>query len=443
MKVNTRSAGYAASLLTLVNVASQIIAFFYRVALVALIGSEVMGLYQLVMPVYSVIMSIVVVGLTVAVSRLSAAELAAGHTARLRQLVATALRLFFTVFLVVAALIALLSDAISVHLLSDARTRLGLLMLLPCIFFTGIENIHKNYFYGIKNVHPPALSEMVEQIVRSTAVLVLVASFKQNSAERTVALIVCGLVVCEIVSATLLRICYRRDMAHRTLSGTGQAPRALRRSIADIAVPVSLSALSLNLIGSANAIIIPERLMVSGLPSSQALSLYGVVFGMVIPLIALPMACVTALTLVMVPRISEAVAKRQPRQVRQYINRSLKTTTLIMVPLLSLLALFGEPIVDALFHNSISAPMMTLLCADFLLTSYQAVTGSVLNAVGKQRRAAANTVVSGLVQLALTWLAVAQPSLRLMGAIWAMLIGTALGTALNALDVRSFTKKAN
>lgn len=58
--------------LTLTGVLSQGVAFVYRVLLTRLAGAEILGLYQLILPVYSVLLSLSAVGLTTAVSNLSA-----------------------------------------------------------------------------------------------------------------------------------------------------------------------------------------------------------------------------------------------------------------------------------------------------------------------------------------------------------------------------------
>ena len=59
---------YGTLLLTATGLFSQLLGFIYRILLSRLIGAEVMGLYQLVMPVYSVLLSVTAVGLTAAVS---------------------------------------------------------------------------------------------------------------------------------------------------------------------------------------------------------------------------------------------------------------------------------------------------------------------------------------------------------------------------------------
>ena len=72
MKLDRSSTLYATLLLTATGIISQALGFLYRIALSRLIGAEVMGLYQLIMPVYSVIMSLTAIGLTTAVSTLTA-----------------------------------------------------------------------------------------------------------------------------------------------------------------------------------------------------------------------------------------------------------------------------------------------------------------------------------------------------------------------------------
>ena len=60
------------AVLTATGILSQLIGFGYRVLLTRLAGAEILGLYQLLLPVYAVLLSLTSVGLTQAVSNLSA-----------------------------------------------------------------------------------------------------------------------------------------------------------------------------------------------------------------------------------------------------------------------------------------------------------------------------------------------------------------------------------
>ena len=67
MKLDRTSMLYGTLILTGTSSVSQFLGFVYRILRSRLIGAEVMGLYQLIMPVFSVIMALTAVGLTVAV----------------------------------------------------------------------------------------------------------------------------------------------------------------------------------------------------------------------------------------------------------------------------------------------------------------------------------------------------------------------------------------
>ena len=169
--MKTLSALGSTALLTAVSLFSQVVGFLYRVALSRMVGAEIMGLYQLVMPVSSVLLSLTAVGFTVACSHLSARDQAVGNKFTAARTVHACVAGFLTAFTAVALVVAPLSDAISVHFLGDARARLGILLLLPWVLLTGLENIHKHFFYGSGNVRPPAFTEICEQVIRAGAVL--------------------------------------------------------------------------------------------------------------------------------------------------------------------------------------------------------------------------------------------------------------------------------
>ena len=70
------------ALLTVTGILSQAVGFAYRVGLTRLAGAEIMGLYQLILPVYSILLSLTSVGLTTGVSNLSAWYQALGDRRR-------------------------------------------------------------------------------------------------------------------------------------------------------------------------------------------------------------------------------------------------------------------------------------------------------------------------------------------------------------------------
>ena len=431
---------YGTLILTGTSIVSQFLGFVYRILLSRLIGAEVMGLYQLIMPVFSVIMALTAVGLTVAVSNLSSQYHARGNRAAIAQVLRRCLAVFLLLFAAVAAVVVLLYDPISVYLLGDARTQLGLLLLLPCILLTGVENLHKHFFYGTGNIRPPAAVELCEQFIRTGAVLGLLVVFLPQNPERTVGLIVTGMILCELFSAVTLLLLARRHLNRAGgLTGAPLEHRQLNRRIASIAVPIGLTSLLGNLMGSATSVLIPQRLVHAGAEVSEAMSAFGVLCGMTLPMLCLPTAFIGALGLVLVPKLAEGAALGQRGLVQHRVDRSMLATSVLILPAMAFLVVLGPTLGAALFREPTVGRSILPLSVGVLLSCYQSVLASALNGVGRPGAAARNSILCGVVQLGCTFFLMGLPGVGLRGYVAGFLASAALGVLLNWWAVRRAT----
>ncbi len=416
-------------LLTAVGLFGQAVGFVYRVGLSRMVGSEVMGLYQLVMPAMSVVMSLTAVGFTVACSHLTAQYRALGNYKAARAALRQCLLSFLASFAVVALIAAPLSDFISVKLLGDARSRLGLLLLLPCVLLTGVENIHKHAFYGANIVYPPALTEVIEQLIRAGAVLGLLWRFLPQTPEKAVGIIVLGMICCEVFSAVTLTLLSRRLI--RQEGGEGVEVRVLGKKVRKIAFPIALTSLLGNLMGAWTAVLIPQRLVRSGCDVSAAMRSFGVLCGMTLPLLNLPTACISALGLVLLPRLSQAAALGRQDLCRRRVSKALRGASSLVFPACALLAVLAPRLGPALFKESAVGTYAVPLALSVALASLESGLAVCLNGLGRQTSAARNSLVCGAVQLFLTWQRMALPGVGLRGYVEASLLSTLLGLWLN------------
>lgn len=422
-------------LLTAVSFFSQAVGFLYRVLLSRMVGAEVMGLYQLVLPASAVLMSLTAVGFTVACSNLSAQYRARGNLRAAHQVVRTCLMGFLAAFGVVALAAAPLSDLISVRLLGDARSQLGFLLLLPCVLLTGLENIHKHSFYGSGHVIPPALTEICEQVIRAGAVLGLLWVFLPQNPERTVGVIVCGMILCEIFSAITLALLYRRATG-RHPAGERIPDDILRGKVFHIALPIGLTSLLGNLMGAANAVIIPQQLVRSGQDVSGAMGSFGVLCGMTMPLLTLPTAFISAMGLVLLPRLAQATALGRTDLCRQRAAKALTAAIWLTLPASALLSVLAPPLGRALFQEEGVGQFALPLALIVALSCVESVLTVCLNGLGKQALAAKDGLLCGAVQLLLTWWRVGTPGVGLRGYVEALFFSTILGVALHWHSLR-------
>ena len=391
------------AILTVTGILSQLIGFGYRVLVTRLAGAEILGLYQLLLPVYAVLLSLTSVGLAQGVSNLSAQYEVLGNRRAIHQLRGQAIKTFFLLAILPCVLLLAFSDGASVYILGDARTRLGLMLLVPCLLLTGTENLHKHYFYGTGRVLPAALTELIEQVLKAVFILSLLVILQPSTPEKSVGTMVLGMILCEIFSAVTQAILFRVYLGRPArLPGKPVERPFLRRQMFHIALPLGFAALLGNLISSLNALLIPRLLTLGGMDQGEAVSAYGVTFGMTLPMLLLPTAFLSALGLVLTPKLSQAWALGQREAIRRHIRRSVGTANLILIPALSLLAVLGSGLGVTLYKEPAVADHLPLLALGVLFSCWQTLFAFALNGINRQGTSAAIALVCDLVQLALT-----------------------------------------
>ena len=431
MKGKQDSAGSSAVFLTVLAALSQALGFGYRVVLSRMVGAEVMGLYQLLMPAYSVLLSLTAVGLTACASNLSAQYLALGNPRAMEQTRRLCLGVLGGGVCILTLVVAGLYDPISVYLLGDARTQLGLVLLLPCVLLTGVENLHKHMFFGAGLVRPPALVELAEQGIRTAAVLGLLTLFLPQNPERTVGLIVVGMVVCELFSSVTLSILYHRRFDSGKNRGRGETPRTLLLRMGGIALPVGITSLLGNLMGAANASLIPRKLVEGGMSRADAMAEFGVICGMTMPMLSLPTVFLGALNLVVVPRLARSAALCRWDLVSRQAKGALKAASVLLLPAMAMMMVVGEELALLLFGRKEAGEYLMPLGLAVVCSCYHSVFSGILNGVGKQGQSALVSLLCDGVQLAFVF-TVALPKVGVRGFVAGVLLSELLGALLCA-----------
>lgn len=428
--ISKKAVFYSAMVLTFSNTLLQILGFIYRIIISRMAGAEGMGVYQLIFPYYNIIMGITVSGLTTAISRLSAEKHALLGDSGVRRLVFLSMKVFLALYLCIFVFSYTCSDWIAGSLLGDIRTKWGVLLLLPCLFFTGFENIFKASFYGTNRVIPPSVSELLEQTVRIIAVALFLYAVPSRDPAVTTALIVAGMIVSELFSSGILTFFFQKYIKRQP---SGKKVKGLLRDIFAIAVPLSAGGLVINFLSSVNKIIIPQRLMLSGLGQKESLEAFGILFGMTLPLLTMPSVFITSLSTTIMPRISKSLALRNYGDVQRKITKTIHVTSLLVMPIIAIMIPLGDTLCGLLYRQPLAARHIVPLGVSVIFMFYEMISMSILNGVGLQRRGTFNMVAGSVAELALTYVLVARYGMN--GYMVAFFASTVITAFLNMRDL--------
>ena len=417
-------------LLTAAGLTARILGFFYRIFLSRTIGAEGLGLYQMIFPVYGICFSLCAGSIQTAISRFTAA-----FPERAKRTLLTGFAISFSLSLLLSAFIWYFSDVLASRFLLEPRCAPllpALSLAIPC---TSIHACICGYYYGKEQVHIPALSQLVEQAVRIFTVLLAADICREKGIPLTVQLAVIGLAAGEAASALFTLLSWLL-FSGRAAGNPANSPFfACAAPLMALALPLMANRLVLNLLQSAEAVLIPARLVVHGLKQSQALSLYGILTGMAMPFIMFPSAIVNSMAVVLLPSVARHQSAGNRSGITQSISLSFRYSLYMGILCIGIFTRFGDTLGIQIFKNPSAGAFMkvlTWLCPFLYLAT---TLGSILNGLGKTHITFFHNLAALLVRLGFVYLGI--PRYGIQACLWGMLLSELL---LSLLHIRSLLR---
>ncbi len=382
-------------ILTLTGLLSRVIGFFYRIYLSRLFGEEGMGIYQLLSPVLALSFSLCAAGIQTAISKYVAASVAKGNCKDSYRYLFTGLFLSLLLSVPCMLLLLMFSDFVAVHFLLEARTASMLRIIALSIPAGAVHSCINGYYYGIKKTMLPSSTQLIEQFMRFFCVLAADFLARRSHTVPHINAAVVGLVVgeCAAMLISLLAIYFR---FYREEAGAGKSSLPCSnagafgisrfhavKNLLVLAFPLTVSRIVVNLLQSVEAVAIPSRLCRYGYDSVTALSVYGVLTGMALPLLFFPNALTGSMSLLLLPMVSEADARGNADAVK---NTTLKTiySCLLLGAACTLFFFLSGPLLGRfLFHSELAGRYirsLSLLCPFLYLCT---TLSGILHGLGK------------------------------------------------------------
>lgn len=421
---------------------TRILGFIPRILLPRIIGAEGIGLYQLGYPLLILILTLITGGIPLSVAKLTAEAESEGNPHKMKVLLYVSLAFVIPMALIFSLLIIWSAPWVSSFLLKDERVYLTLIAMSPIVLIVSVSSVFRGYFQGRHNMIPSALSTSVETIIRCFTMLLISYWLLPYGLEKAAAGAMIGVFIGEVTGLLVLFFQYRGQ--HRLGKSRFRKQRLSKwntfRRMMSISIPVTSS----KLIGSASyfleSIMIVQSLAIVGISSSQATAMYGILTGMVIPILLLPTALTYSLSVSLVPSLSEAAAKGDDHMIRKRIVQSLRIALVTGVPFMVIMLLLSEPLCMLLYNDTQPAHMLKWLAPFAVFIYLQAPLQAALQALDRPGTALLNTFVGATVKLVLIYLLAAKFSMGMKGAIFALSINMVLVTLLHWKSIADATQ---
>lgn len=412
MSLKKQSMKRQAALITGSGVAVRAMGFFMRLWISRMLGAEAVGIMELSAGVHGVMLT-PAAGLPGAVSRMTARAKTEGE----RRLVLAAGRgLALRMALWIMPIFLLFSPGIA-RLLGDERTLPSLWCFAPCVLFIGLSGVYDGFYLGKSNALPPTVSELGEQIVRMGALAVLSPLLGRVTAAWRAALPAAAGMLGE---AAGLALAAALAGGSASFSGNPAVP-ALRAELWALSAPMMLNRLVHTGLRALSNLLIPRRLMLSGLSAGESMSRLGMLGGMVMPLMFLPGLLAGSLAAVGGPAAARCA---DPRKLRLLLIRMLLPAALAGVCCAAGLYAFAPLIALRLYRLPELAALIRALCPLAVILPCQQALSGLMTGLGLQKRALRHGLLGAGVTLLCTYCWTY--SRGILGAGFAMMAGHGL-----------------
>ena len=421
-------------LLTPTGFICRILGFFYRIFMSRTIGAEGLGIYNMVHPIFSICFAVCAGSIQTALSQYVAANQTRGR-AVFRTGLVIAMGMSFLLAWVIYGNAGFLAE----KLLLEPRCAPYLPVMAVSVPFAALHACINGYYYGMQKARVPAFSQVAEQVIRMGAVFLIASIWLESGRQITVSLAVYGHLIGEMASAVFTVFCLGffppcKDGDSRRAPAIPLSFGATAAPLMALALPLMGNRLILNVLGSAEAIWIPNRLMSSGLTNSEALSVYGVLTSMALPFILFPSAITNSMAVLLLPTVAEAQADGNEARISSMISMSLRYSCYMGVLCIGIFTIFGNQLGVSVFHDQNAGTYITILSwlCPFM---YLATTmGSILNGLGRTSSTFFQNVFAMVIRLAFVLFAIPRYGIR--GYLWGMLVSELALALMSFLAVK-------
>lgn len=417
-----------AALLTAAGIVLRVLGMVFRVQIAAYLGSEGMGLYQLILAVYTVFTSLASAGINVAATRLAAQSLARGQgmPATLRGLCAAALGFGG------AAMLAqtMLAGPVARWFLHDTRAELCLRILAPSLPFIAVAGALRGCFMACRRVEPGIIAQLAEQALRMAVALLGLRLVSGWGAGWGCAAVLLGNTVSEALSCGIVALFALREPQFKRRPGQSEPTHPYReRELWAIVLPVEGSRLLASGLQAAESSLIPWCLARCLGDRAAAIAQYGDLKGMAMPLLFFPFSVLAALSSLLMPEITRAVTRQDLPAAWRLIGRMLRLTGVFALAAGAGFALCGAPLATRLYGSAAVGRYVRALAFAAPFMYLESMVDGVLKGLGEQLATFRYSLLDSALRI--TAIALLLPRYGMPAFLGIMVASNALTCALN------------
>lgn len=409
---------------------TKILGMLIKIIMTRLIGTEGIGLYMLIIPTFTLLISIAQLGMPVAISKLVAEE-----RRNNKNIVFSSLPISIFLNTIIMIILIFSSKFIANNLLNEPRVNLAVKSIGFVLPFISISSILRGYFFGKQKMIPHVVSNIIEDLARLIIMIIGIPILLKKGIEIAVASIILSNIISELTSIFVLFF-----FLPKSFSIQKKDFRPNKSNIKDI-FEISLPTTASRLIGSIGyffePIILTSFLLKNGYSNSFIINEYGILNGYVMPLLLLPSFFTLAISQALIPVVSHSYANNNIKYTKKKVKQGILFSLLIGIPATIIFMVIPEIPLKFIYNTNEGINYIKFMAPICLLHYIQSPISSTLQSMGKAKDAMFGTLF-GMIMRTIILIIGCNLRIGIWGLVFATSINIIFVTIHNSLKVKKY-----
>ena len=361
------------------------IGIFYNVYISNRIGAEAVGLFQIVMSVYLFAITLASSGINLASNKIVAEELTKNNKSGAKVALKKCILLSLLLSTIAGALLSSLAGPIAKYLLHAKVSPVCFYFIALGLPFISMSAAINGYFSAVRRVVKTTISQIFEQLVKIAATMCILTFMLPKGIENACLALVISDVISEVCSFTMVFIFYKNDKKKYLSDKSGMILKTnYNKRIMEITVPIAITSYIRSGLSTLKQVLIPLRLERSGMSCSDSLSKYGIINGMVLPVLLFPNVMITTFAGLLITEFTYYKTKNDFTNIKKYTIRILKLCSVFSVGVMGVFLSFSSELSSAIYNNLETANYFKILSPLIILIYVDIIVDGLLKGLDKQ-----------------------------------------------------------
>lgn len=406
---------------------TKLIGFLIRIILANEIGTLELGIYQMVLPLHAFCIAFCGAPFLIIISKeIAARKEIEPNTISSYCIAITKYSLFLSI--VTCAFLIFFSNRIATNLfhLSDPFLIHYVAYSLP---FASLHICITGYYYGKQTPLLPTISVILEQLVRLSTLYLLCQLIKTPTSGIAFLSTFWGELFSSLFCLFFFFMEHRTQKEHNQLTSI----QSKRNLVKKLYLPLASHRMLSTGMMSIEAILLPYCIKNSGLNYDTSLALFGILTGMVLPIIQAPNSITQSISSMLLSALSAEQTLKNYKKIKHQIVTVVSLITTLGVLCMIIFYKFGILIGNLLFQNELCGMYVTRLAVLCPIYALNMLFATILNALEKTIHMTRHAILSLLSRLLLILILV--PIFGTDGYVWILILTSALTLLLHGICV--------